>query len=44
MFSFVFDKFSLKLSELIEQILTDNVIPSTDSRQSSIFNLLSVYS
>lgn len=33
MFSFVFDKFSLKLSELIEQILTDNVIPSTDSRQ-----------
>lgn len=33
MFSFVFDKFSLKLSELIEQTLTDNVIPSTDSRQ-----------
>lgn len=33
MFSFVFDKFSLKLGELIEQILTDNVIPSTDSRQ-----------
>lgn len=32
MFSFVFDKFSLKLSELIEQILTDNVIPSTDNR------------